>query len=160
MSAVDRRRSALPEPVERIRHLMMAALDGELEDSERGELDAALRADSALREEWRRLRRLKEVTDTMSLREPSREVWDGYWAGVYRRLERGIGWILASAGAIVLVSWGVWEGVREMWLDRDTPLPVKAAVLALIVGLAVLLVSVIREKLFVRKEDPYKDVIR
>ncbi|NIM52936.1 MAG: hypothetical protein GTO22_27480 [Gemmatimonadales bacterium] len=96
----------------------------------------------------------------MTLRKPPDEIWDSYWGGVYRRLERGIGWILISLGTIVLLSYGVWKGVEDLLADTTLPTVVKVAVVALIVGLIALLVSVIREKLFVRKSDPYKDVIR
>ncbi len=79
---------------------------------------------------------------------------------VYRRLERSIGWILASVGAIVVVSYGVWTAISEMIADATVPWYIKAGVLALVVGAVILFVSVVREKLFVRKTDPYKDVVR
>jgi hypothetical protein len=63
-------------------------------------------------------------------------------------------------GAIVLLSWGAWEGLRELWNDQQLPVLVKAGSFALIVGLVILAVSVVREKLFIRRSDPYKDVVR
>lgn len=119
-----------------------------------------LGTDPGLAEDWRTMARLKEVTAGMTLRRPPDEVWDSYWGGVYRRIERGIGWILTSVGAIVVLSYGVWQAVRDLVADATLPVVIKVAILALIVGLIVLLVSVIREKLFVRRRDPYKDVIR
>jgi ferric-dicitrate binding protein FerR (iron transport regulator) len=145
---------------ERARHLMMAALDGELSRQEQADLERLLRDDPALRAEWQRLQRVKEVTTTMSLREPPREVWDRYWLGVYQRFERGLAWILVSFGAIVVLSWGSWEVLRELWNDQQLPVLVKAGSFALVVGVVILAVSVIREKLFVYRTDPYKDVIR
>jgi len=145
---------------ERMRRLMMAALDGEVSESERAELNRLLKDDAALENEWNRLARVKEVTSTMALRRPPEEVWDRYWGGVYRRLERGVGWILLSVGAVVLLSYGLWTFVQDLIQVSELPLFAKIAVLALIVGLVVLLVSVLREKLFVRRSDPYKDVIR
>jgi ferric-dicitrate binding protein FerR (iron transport regulator) len=145
---------------ERARHLMMAALDGELSRQEQADLERLLRDDPALRAEWQRLQRVKEVTTTMSLREPPREVWDRYWLGVYQRFERGLAWILVSFGAIVVLSWGSWEVLRELWNDQQLPVLVKAGSFALVVGVVILAVSVVREKLFVYRTDPYKDVIR
>jgi len=147
-------------PDERARRLMMGALDGELSSSDETELKRLLEYDPALEVEWRQLKRLKEVTNTMSLRQPSQEVWEGYWMGVYRRFERGVAWILVSLGAVVLLSWGAWEGLQELWKDQELPMLVKAGSLALIAGFVVLLVSVVREKFVVRQHDPYKDVIR
>ncbi|KPK09035.1 MAG: hypothetical protein AMS20_01085 [Gemmatimonas sp. SG8_28] len=147
-------------PDDRARQLLMAALDGELSRQEQADLDRFLRQDAALRAEWRQLQRVKEVTTTMSLRHPPEEVWEGYWQGVYQRFERGLAWILVSVGAIVVLSWGAWEGLRELWNDQQLPVLVKAGSFALIVGLVILAVSVVREKLFIRRSDPYKDVIR
>lgn len=145
---------------DRRRHLLMAALDGEVSAQERAELDRILAEDSELREEWDRMVRLKEVTGTMSLRQPGDEVWGVYWTSVYNRLERGIGWVLASIGAIVLLSWGAWKAVTGIIANPDMPLPIKLALLALITGGVVLLVSVARERLFMRARDPYREVER
>jgi len=150
-----------PDPIdERARQLMMGALDGELSRSDQDELARLLRHDPALEQEWRQLRRVKEVTQTMSLRHPPEETWDHYWTGVYRRFERGAAWILVSVGAIVLLSWGLWQAVQDILGDTELPTFIKAGILALVAGGVILLVSVIREKLILRRSDPYKDVIR
>ncbi|NIN71064.1 MAG: hypothetical protein GTO46_03825 [Gemmatimonadetes bacterium] len=147
-------------PEERARRLIMASIDGELSGGERGELERLLEEHPALRAEWARFRRVKEVTEAMALRPAPEEVWSDYWASVYSRLERGIGWILFSLGAIVLLSYGAWMGVRELLADATMPWFVKAALLALTVGVVVLLVSVVREKVFVGRRQRYKGVER
>jgi hypothetical protein len=118
---------------ERLRHLMMAALDQEIDPDRRA---------------------------TMALRKPPEEVWSSYWTSVYNRAERGLGWILASVGAIVLLSYGLWKAFWGIVEDTGMPSFLKLAILAVIVGGAVLLVSVVREKLFTRTRDPYKEVQR
>lgn len=145
---------------ERVRQLLMSGLDGELNAEEREELERILGADPRLRDEWNRLSKVKEVTQSMVLRKPPEQVWEDYWASVYSRLERGIGWILVSVGAIVLLSYGAWQGVQALIADVDMPWFLKGAILATSVGLVVLFVSVLREKLFIRVRDPYKDVQR
>jgi ferric-dicitrate binding protein FerR (iron transport regulator) len=145
---------------ERVRHLLMSGLDGELSAEEREELEGLLAADSNLRDEWHRMSKVKEVTQSMALRKPPDEVWEDYWASVYSRLERGVGWILVSLGGIVLLSYGAWRGVQALIADAEMPWFLKGAILATAVGLVVLFVSVLREKLFVRGRDPYKDVQR
>jgi ferric-dicitrate binding protein FerR (iron transport regulator) len=139
---------------------MMSALDGELSGEERQEFERLLREDPAVRSEWDRLLRVKQVTEGMALRKPPDEVWEQYWTSVYRRLERGIGWILVSIGAIVLISYGAWTGVSRLIADSDMPWIVKAAILTATVGLVVLCVSVVREKLFIGRREPYKDIQR
>ena len=96
----------------------------------------------------------------MKLQQPPDEVWKDYWGSVYVRLERGVGWILLSVGAIVLISYGAWMGAQEIIADTEMPLYLKLAILATTVGIVVLLVSVIREKLFVGRRERYKDVER
>lgn len=145
---------------ERARQLMMAALDDELAKGEREELDRLLAELPELRSEWDRLHEVKEVTDTMSLRRPPEETWELYFESVYNRAERGFAWILLSLGAIVLTAWALWIGLEELWGASDLPIYVKMAIYAMLLGLAVLLLSVIREKLFVRKTDPYKEIQR
>ncbi|MGD8698494.1 MAG: hypothetical protein PVJ43_04335 [Gemmatimonadales bacterium] len=145
---------------ERVRRLLMSGLDGELNAVERKELERLLDADPRLRDEWNRLSKVKEVTQSMALRKPPDEVWEDYWASVYSRLERGVGWILVSVGGIVLVSYGAWQGVQALIADVDMPWFLKGAILATTIGLVVLFVSVLREKLFIRASDPYKDIQR
>ena len=152
--------AAGPEADRRVRRLMMAVLDGEATESESRELEERLEADPALRAEWERMNRLEEVTAMVRRRTPPDEVWDTYWDGVYRRLERGIGWILVSLGAVVAGTWALWGAVEGILADTELPVVVKGALLALVAGGLLLLVSVAREKLFVWKSDPYKDVQR
>lgn len=146
--------------IDRVRELLMRALDDELDSAQRDELERLLSDNPELREEWKHLSRLKEVTANMKLRNPPEEVWDGYWTSVYSRFERGLAWILVSIGAIVFGSWGAWAVVRDLMADNDLPTFVKWGILALIVGLVMLLVSVLRHRIFVSKSDPYKEIER
>ena len=145
---------------ERARRLMMGALDGEISPEERRELDTMLETSSEFREEWEQMNRVKEVTSTMALREPPEEIWGEYWTSVYNRTERGIGWLLLSLGSIVLLGYGVWKWAEAVFRTEDLPLLPKVAILGVAFGLSVLVVSVIREKLFTKKHDPYKEVQR
>jgi ferric-dicitrate binding protein FerR (iron transport regulator) len=143
---------------ERMRNLMMAALDGEIAKRDRRELDAAIEASDDLEGEWDRLQRLKEVTGTMRLESPPDRIWQDYWSSVYSRMERGVAWIFLTVGAVVLVSWSVWQAVDEIFQSSDAPWFLKVGTVSLIVGTVILLVSVIREKVFVNRRNPYKDV--
>lgn len=145
---------------QRARRLMMAALDGEISPEERHELDRVLETHSEIREEWEQMNRVKEVTSAMAFREPPEEVWGEYWTSVYNRTERGIGWLLLSLGSIVLLGYGGWKWVQSIFQTEDLPLFLKVAILGVSFGLSVLVVSVIREKLFTKKHDPYKEVQR
>ncbi len=151
------------EPQDRrqhVRRMMMAALDDELPSRERAELERLLSEDAGLREEWDRLVKVKEATAEMKYVEPPDEIWDNYWVSVYNRLERGVGWVLISIGALVLIGWAAWHAVEAMLADSDLPGFIKVAVFAVVMGALILLVSVIREKLFTRRSDRYKGIQR
>jgi anti-sigma factor RsiW len=147
-------------PLDRARMLMMAALDGECDAAEREELERYLDEDAALAADWRRLRRVKEVTTNMAVRQPPDEVWDQYKVATGHRVERAVAWILVLFGALVLGGWGLWHWLEDL-LTSDAPVLIKAAVVALVVGGLVLLASVIRERWWLSRRDPYsREVIR
>lgn len=148
------------QQLDQARDLMMAALDGECSPAERESLEQMLAENAELKSEWQELSQVKEATQMVNFRNPPEEVWQNYWTGVYARLERGVAWVLISLGAIVLLAWGAWEVVMELLADTDTPGFIKLAVGALAIGGVILFVSVVREKLFVRRADPYKDIER
>lgn len=145
---------------ERVNRLMMAALDGEISPDERRELEGTLERNPEIRREWEMMSRLKEVTGAMTYKQPPEEVWDRYWTSVFNRIERGIGWILISLGSVVLLTYGAWKWLEALWGEAGLPLFVKLAIMAVAVGLLVLAVSVIREKLFTYRRDPYKEIER
>ena len=149
-----------PPGDERMRHLMMAEVDREISGEGRLELESALEENPDLRDEFETFQRLKEVTETMTPLKPPDETWDSYWEHVYRRLERGIGWVLVSLGTIIVATWALWTAVQELIQDTTIPGYIRWSMLALLAGLIILFVSVVRERLFMRKKDPYKDVVR
>lgn len=146
---------------ERARALMMAAIDGESSPDERRELDAILAGAPDLAADWRRLTRVKEVTTGMRLQNAPEELWDGYWTSVYSRAERGAAWVLISAGAIILAAYWLWQALVALFSDTSVPALIRFAVMALGLGLIILLVSVLRERMFTHRSDPYeKEVVR
>lgn len=148
------------EPLDERRDLLMRALDGELDATERAAFETRLATDMELRDEWHRLSRAREATMALKLRTPPEDVWDGYWTSVYSRAERGVGWILLSLGAIVVGSWAVWTWVGELLTDTTAPLLVRYGTLAMFVGVVILAVSVARHRINVMRTDPYKDIER
>ena len=145
---------------EHTRKLLMGALDDELRDDERAELERRLADDPALRKEWERLQQVKAVTGSLTLRSPPDETWERYWQSVYYRMERGVGWIFFSLGLIVVVAWSGSRVLADVLRDPEIPLLVRGSVVTAVVGGAVLIVSVAREKWFAFRADPYKDVQR
>ncbi len=146
--------------VSRSRELMMRALDDEISAGEWKEFEDLLNSDDSLRHEWQALQSVTENTRSVGLEKPPDELWEGYMDSVYRRVERGIGWILLSIGAIVLISYGLWQKIQEMLGEVTLPWYVKGGALALLAGIVILAVSVVREKYLAFKNDPFRDVER
>ena len=94
----------------------------------------------------------------MTIQKPKDEVWKAYWSSVYNRLERKAGWIFFSIGLIVLFSLGIYELINQMFQDETTPLIIKLGIMSVMLGGAILLISVIKEQLFTRKRQRYKEI--
>ncbi|MBN1456810.1 MAG: zf-HC2 domain-containing protein [Sedimentisphaerales bacterium] len=140
--------------------LMMGYLDNELDDDQKQIFEQHLLNCSDCKKELQEFRQLKEITDEVHFVELEDRIWDRYWSGVYNRIERGVGWILSSVAAIILLIYVGFKAIEDIIKDPTLGILLKVALLMLITGIATLFVSVLREKLYFRKKDRYKDVRR
>lgn len=146
-------------PEDTYKTLLMGYLDAELTETEVERFEQHLKECAECSAELAQFRRLKEVTQNMRVVAPDEKYWDVYWANIYNRLERRIGWILMSLGAILLTSYAMYAFILELF-QSQIPLVVRIGVLALVVGLCTLLVSVLRERVFFAKADKYERIKR
>ncbi len=65
-----------------------------------------------------------------------------------------------SISAIALIIYGGFRAIEQLIKDPGVEMLLKVGLLALIAGLAILFVSVLRERLYFWKRDRYKDVRR
>ncbi|MCK5086034.1 MAG: hypothetical protein KAQ90_00880 [Melioribacteraceae bacterium] len=144
---------------ERFIYLIERYFDNELEEAEKAEFESLL-LNKDLKEEFEEQKRIKEVLTKMKLKNPSTEVWDNYWLGIYNKFERGLAWIAVSVGFIILLIYGSIEAVENFFADTQTPGIVKFGIAAMVVGGVVLLFSILREKFFTHNRDKYKEVQR
>jgi len=140
--------------------LMMAYLDNELNDQQRRAFEAHLASCSECTKEMGEFQRLKHMTDSMTLVEPEDRVWEQYWSNLYNRMERRAGWVLSSVAAIVLSIYFGFELIETIVTDPAVGVLMKAGLLALLAGLAILFVSVLRERVYFWSRDRYRDVRR
>ena len=140
--------------------LMMAYLDGELDEAQKSTLQAHLKTCPQCQSELDEFNKLKEITDSISLTEPEDRIWEHYWDNVYNRVERHIGWILSSVAGILLFIYGGFRAIENVMLNPGVAMFCKVCLVVLIVGCAVLFVSVLRERLYFWQKDRYKDVRR
>jgi hypothetical protein len=140
--------------------LMMGYLDNELTDEQRGQFEKHLSGCSECTGELEQFRKLKAITDEVTLVEPEDRIWQDYWGGVYNRVERGTGWIVFSVAAILLAIYGGFKLIEEIVIDPTIGMLLKTGLLALVLGLAILFVSVLRERVYFWSKDRYRNVRR
>ena len=141
-----------------IRILLSALVDNDLFPEEKKMVAEHLVDCAECRKEYSRLMKLKEVTEDMKYFDLPDRLRAGYWHGIYNRIERGAGWIFLSIGVIILLAIGAWELLQNFYLNPTVPIILRVGLAALLLGLIILLVSLIRERLFSRTHDRYEEV--
>ena len=145
---------------EREIYLLELALENQLNDDERREFDNLLNQNDELSKEFEEQKKVKEVLNKMSLKNPTKEFWDGYWLGIYNRIERGLAWILISISAVLLASYAAYQAVTKFFSENNMPEFIKVAIVVFVVGSVILVISLIRERIFSYKRDKYKEIQR
>ena len=145
---------------EEARILLMGYLDNELPSDEVRQLEDHLAVCVECRREEQEFRKLGEVTEEMINEEIATLDIDDAWQSIYRRLERSTGWLLLSAGLILLGGYAGWAMLTEFFLDPEAPLVTRLGVGATLGGIIVLLVSIGREVLTRYRSERYREVKR
>ena len=142
------------------RILMMGLIDDELPDNEKQEVQKHLKSCSACQVQYNSFIKLKEEEKFMNELPQSEEIFDEYWTHIYNRIERATGWVILSVGAIILLTYGAYIMLETFFYDKSEPLTLKFGVAFFAIGLSVVFVSVLREKLRLRKNDKYRRILR
>jgi len=145
---------------ERKQELLTKVIDGVASTDERAEFDDLIATDAKLKDEFTAMTRIKEVTDNMRFSEMPDSFWEGYWNGIYNRLERSIGWILITISLAILSGFGIFHLFADFFLNGSVSILVRLSVLIGMLGALVLLWSILREVLFARKRERYKEIQR
>lgn len=145
---------------QKIKELISSYHDNELSEDQEKMIEEHIQLCEECRRELEEMGRFEEVMQKMELKQPPKEMWQVYWTSVYNRLERRIGWILLSIGAIIILFFGGYKAIEGIIEDPTTPLILKIGILAALGGLVILLVSIGRERIFVRKRERYKEVVK
>jgi len=145
---------------EKYKVLLSGYIDNELSPDDKQEFENHLGGCAECQKELETFRKLKEVTGAMRYADIPEKVWDGYWTSIYKRMERGLSWIFISISVIILLSFGCYHLCADFFLNSDAPILLRIGVGCGIVGLIVLFVSILRERLFASKRDRYDEVTR
>ncbi len=142
------------------RFQIMGLIDYELSEEQVIVLQAHIKDCEECSKIYNSFAQLKKGTNEMAIKKLPEMYWDDYWNHVYNRIERGFSWILISLGAMLILAFGSYEIMRDFYLNPAKPLILKIGSGVLIAGIIVLFVSVLREKLMIRKVDKYRSVER
>ncbi|KAA3613691.1 MAG: CvpA family protein [Calditrichaeota bacterium] len=140
--------------------LLTKGFDNQLDADEMVQFDNFLQEYPECAKEWQDMKSLQHVTSTMKFKQPSKEVWDMYWHDTYNRLERGFAWIVFSLGAFLVGAFVIYQFITQFLVDSNVPEVLRWGISFLAIGGLALFISVLREKLFTRKRDPYKEIER
>ena len=143
---------------QKIKELISSYHDKELTNGEKQMLEEHMEQCAECRKEFEEMGKFEEVMGKMQLKKPRKEMWEVYWNTVYNRLERRFGWILLSIGGMILLFFGGYKAVEGIIQDSSTPILLKVGILTVLGGVVILLVSLLREQLFVHKRERYKEV--
>lgn len=148
-----------PYDPERDGPLLSGYADGELDAEGRALVESWLEMDERARRELDRIVQMKAFTDHLSLVPAPEEAWEDFHKKVYNRSERSLGWTLFWVGAGCV---GLYVAVRVLIaiVALAVPVLVRVGLLAAGVGLLILLISALRERLYTKKRDRYDDVRR
>ena len=136
--------------------LMSGFLDGELEEDDRQKLERHLATCEACASEFKKMKRIVDASAGLSVTPPPEEVWDTFMDGVWNRAERGTGWAIFIVGVVILALWGVYAFATEPWGSAL----VKVLVATPFVGLGIVFISVLRQRMFVAKTDRYSKEVK
>ncbi|MFQ5804994.1 MAG: anti-sigma factor family protein [Phycisphaerae bacterium] len=137
-----------------IRETLSAYLDGELTQQESQKVAVHLRDCQACREIYEDFRRMREDIKRLEFPQPSEEQWRTIMGGFAFKTTRGVGWLLWIGGAVVLLAYGLYELIRDPSIHAAE----RVGVLALILGLVLLFLTVLIERVSALQTDKYKDV--
>ncbi len=137
--------------------LISGSLDGELTGEQQDALEAHLDGCPGCRGDYEVLKRLAVGTiRALAPPEPRPEAWDGFLDNVYNRLERRTGWGVLLAGLALLCVYGMVMFIIEPWASAL----IKVLVGAPVVGVAILFISVLRQRLQAARNDRYSKEVR
>jgi hypothetical protein len=141
---------------EKIRQLMMKVVDGVAAPEEEKAIAEALKDNEKWGSELQAFKKIKEVTEHMQFKELPDSYWTGYWNDIYRRTERTFAWILVSIGLIIILGFSLYKALSRFFSDPGISLLLKAGISMALLGAIIMVVSILRERLFARKRERYE----
>lgn len=134
--------------------LLSGYLDGELTQGDRQRVEVHVASCAACRKTFEQMSQLRDEVGRLEFGEMGPGEWSAALNGAGVKTSRWLGWVLYVGGAVLLVGYGIYEFI----VDGKAPSIIKVGVVGLYLGLGLLFVSVLRQRMIASKSDNYKDV--
>jgi hypothetical protein len=134
----------------------MKLLDEEMTKEERAAYEAHFQQCEDCKRELKEIGMVVEWTNELKLKKPDDEFWESYWDGIYRKLERGAGFLFVIIGVAALILFGIVRAVLSPHFFTFQGI----AVTIVLLGFLILFISVAKERYYERRNDPYRKVQR
>jgi predicted anti-sigma-YlaC factor YlaD len=134
--------------------MLSGFVDGELTQQERQLVTLHCDQCAECRDNLANLRELRQRVGNAKLSEVGQDQWREKMNDSTVETTRSIGWLLFVVGLVVIAGIGL---VGFLFSD-EVSFGIKLLMIAIYGGLALLLYSVLRQRLIERKTDKYKDV--
>lgn len=140
-------------------NLLMAHLDGELNDRDERRLLDHMEQNAEARQTFEAMHELQEVHSAMTLKEPTEQAWKQFEQGIthkllYRPLHVG-GMLAVVVGILILAGYGVFELLGLLLGEQDLPIAVRIGGSAVITGLLAMFASVAIGRCVTLPKDKY-----
>lgn len=142
------------------KNLLMGYIDGELSPQDIVRFESHLSECEECKEDLKRFKELDEIISPVEFITPEDKLMDNYWSKPYRKIERKIGIISLLFGISVLIGFGLLKFGTQLWFESNLPIFIKFSIYAIMAGAVTLVISLLREKLFLRKRQRYSEVRR
>lgn len=131
-------------------------LDGELTQQEGQRVEVHLRTCDRCRSVYQELQRAQAAARALEIPQPSRKEWREMESRILERGARGIGWIILCVWLVTTAAYGSLHYA----LSPDEPLINKILVFGAFLGVALLFLSVLLERMRERRTDRYRRVLK
>ena len=131
-------------------------LDGELTQQDRQPVENHLRTCEKCGKILAELRKAKEATRSLEMVQPQEEDWERMESHILERLGQGLGWSILLVWLIVTAAYSLYQ----YGTSPDEPFFEKVLVFSLFLGIGLLFLSVLSQRLRERQTDRYKGVLK
>ena len=144
----------MTQSTDHVGELLSGYLDGELTQQQSQLVRLHCETCGECSAELDELTALRERVGAAALAPLDQTVWSERVNDATDRATRGLGWIFLVVGVVGVCGWGVYEFV----IDSSLSLTYKLLIGCGYLGLSLLFVSVLRQRLMEQKTDKYKKV--